>query len=406
MIVTPNLSALKFIVILTCIFAFSEKIHAQKINPTPLNSENFIDRNASINNTLYRIKKEKKATVAFMGGSITHMKGWKEMVSNYLVTAFPDTKFTFIEAAIPSLGSVAHSFRLNTDLLDKGSIDLLFFESAVNDSGTKEQTQRRAIEGVLRRAYEVNPFLNIIMMAFVDGGKLTEFNKGNIPLEVKVHQDLAKQYGLPFINLAAEVNQRINNNEFIWKDDFKNMHPSPFGHEVYFRTIKTLLEKELSGTVPVKLFAVKLPVANDLFNYSKADYVNISKAEHLNGFSFVNNWQPSDGMKGRSGFVNIPVLEGLSAGSSFEFTFKGRTVGIGCITGPDAGKIKFSIDGQTEGTADIYINASKSLHFPYYLVLGDSLSPGKHTIKLWIDSNTTSKPKGTACRVAYFLVNK
>jgi hypothetical protein len=407
--VNPIVSTCKIAVciIITLVFAFQSIVFAQSTAVADhLNSESFIERNGGLVNTLYRIKKEKKATVAFLGGSITHMTGWKEKVSAYLTATYPDTKFTFTEAAIPSLGSVAHSFRLNTDLLDKGRVDLLFMESAVNDSGTKEETQRRALEGIIRRAYEANPYLNIIVMAFVDGGKIAQINKGNMPLEVRLHQEIAKQYNLPFINLAAEVTQRINNKEFTWENDFKSMHPAPFGHELYFQSIKTLIDKEFAKPVPAQIVATKLPVARDPFNYSKAGYVNISTAEKLNGFTLIKNWEPADGVKARPGFVDVPILEGTTVGASFEFTFIGRTVGIGTVTGPDAGKINYSIDGKEYSTLDIYIKASKTLHLPYYLILGDGLNDGKHLLKVWIDSSKNDESTGTACRIAYFLVNK
>ena len=75
----------------------------------------------------------KKATVAFLGGSITEMDGWKEMVKDDLGQRFPDTEFTFIDAGISSLGSTPHAFRFQEDVLAKGVPDLLFVEAAVND---------------------------------------------------------------------------------------------------------------------------------------------------------------------------------------------------------------------------------------------------------------------------------
>lgn len=56
-----------------------------------------------------------------------------DAVTRYLQQRFPDTKFDFIAAGIPSLGSVPHAFRLETDVLARGPLDLLFVEAAVND---------------------------------------------------------------------------------------------------------------------------------------------------------------------------------------------------------------------------------------------------------------------------------
>lgn len=215
----------------------------------PLRSMDFVELNGNLNNFLYRVQQEKKVTVAFLGGSITYNKGWRDKVSQYLQELYPQTTFTFVKAGSPSLGSLPHAFRLNQDVLSKGRIDLLFIESTVNDhaNGTSEITQRRALEGIIRHAYQANPQTNIVMMAFADEFKLADYRANKEPIEVKVHQQVAKAYNIPFINLALEVNKRIEAGEFTWEYDFKDLHPSPFGQEIYFQTIKTLLKHELTG---------------------------------------------------------------------------------------------------------------------------------------------------------------
>jgi len=44
------------------------------------------------------------ARVVFLGGSITHMKGWRAMISKDLQARFPNTTFDFVDAGIPSTG--------------------------------------------------------------------------------------------------------------------------------------------------------------------------------------------------------------------------------------------------------------------------------------------------------------
>jgi hypothetical protein len=46
---------------------------------------------------------------------------------------FPDTKFTFTDAGLSSTCSTTGAFRLSTDVLSQGPVDLLFIEFAVND---------------------------------------------------------------------------------------------------------------------------------------------------------------------------------------------------------------------------------------------------------------------------------
>ncbi|MBB2145143.1 hypothetical protein GM921_06595 [Pedobacter sp. LMG 31464] len=390
------------------VFAQATISEGQKAPQNKLKDEDFIDEFGQLNNIAYRIKKEKKATVAFLGGSITNMKGWRDKVYTYLKELYPETDFTFINAGIPSLGSVPHVFRLKNDVLDKGRIDLLFIESAVNDhvNGTSEEQQRKALEGIVRHAYQANSTMNMIMMAFADEDKLADYKANKIPIEVKVHQDIAKQYQIPFINLAEAVSKRIDAGEFTWSGDFKNLHPSPFGQEIYFSEIKTLIRKSIKDNSATQLTAFKLPTALQKFAYTKGDYVGVEKAIVKNGFVLDPSWKPQDKVNTRPGFVNVPVLSGTTAGAELSFSFKGNAVGIAALAGPDAGIISYTIDGKNPKTIDLFTQWSKGLHLPWYLVLGDELSTGEHILTIKISANHNDKSLGNACRIVHFLVNK
>lgn len=374
----------------------------------PLLNDQFISRNGSLNNILYQFKITKKATVAFLGGSITANNGWRNKVCTYLQEMFPETDFTFIPAGIPSLGSLPHAFRLDNDVLSKGTIDLLFVESAVNDhaNSTPEIIQRRALEGIIRHAGRQNPYINIILMAFADEDKIADYKQGKIPAEVLLHSSLSSAYKLPFINLAEEVSRRIIAGEFTWKYDFQDLHPSPFGQEIYFQTIKKLFRSEFVGKVPSSPVAMTMPPAVEKANYGSGKYLGIQSVLKKNGFRLDSSWTPTDNAGTRQGFVKVPMLISEKTGASFSLSFKGRAIGIALISGPDAGIIRYSIDGKPPKTMDLFTQWSQSLHLPWYLMLGDELSAGKHSLKLTISADHNEKSKGTACRIVYFLLNE
>lgn len=370
-----------------------------------LQSASFITFNGYSNTFAEKLQKNEPVTVAFLGGSITNMEGWRGMVCNYLAKTYPQTKFKFINAGIPSLGSLPHAFRLQQDVLDSGKIDLLFIESAVNDhvNQTAEKTQRRALEGIIRHTLSKNSKTDIVLMAFADEDKNNDFDNGKIPTEVKVHNDLAEYYHLPFINLALEVDKRIANKEFTWADDFKNLHPSPFGQQLYFNTIKTYLEE--NGKNTGKKASGSLPKIMDKFAYTKGQYVSVASAENLNTFNINKNWKPDDALETRPGFVNIPVLESTTRNSTFDLVFKGNAVGIAVLSGPDAGMLHYRIDNGEEKTIDLFSQWSTSLHLPWYLLLGDELGGGEHKLSVRISEYHNKKSSGYACRIAHFLVN-
>ncbi len=391
---------------LCLVVACTTSVKAKQVNDS-LKSESYITRYGNLNNLAYSVKTQKEATVVFFGGSITNMKGWRGMVCKYLSDTYPGTHFNFINAGIPSLGSLPHAFRIGKDVLSKGKIELLFVESAVNDSenGTNEVTERRALEGIVRHTLSVNPYTNIVMMAFADKNKIAAYNAGKIPVEVKVHEDIAKKYHLPFINLAKEVTDRINAGEFNWKDDFKNLNPSPFGQNIYFRTIKQVLSVDLDAAGSQKPVAATVPKPADEFNYEHGSYLDISSAVIKQGFVYDRSWEPADSVHTRPGFVHVPMLVADKPAASLELPFTGNTIGIAIVSGPDAGIINYSIDGKNYPVLDLFTRWSKGLHLPWYLILGDGLAPGKHLLRLQVSDQHNEQSKGTACRIVYFLQN-
>ncbi len=383
-----------------------------KDNASALNSTVFIQEYGRLDNTLFRIKQEKHLTVAFLGGSITDMQlsngeGWRDRVGAYLQQAYPGTQFELINAGIPSLGSLPHAFRLQQDVLDKGRIDLLFVESAVNDhvNGTNETTQRRALEGIVRHALTANPYMNIVLMAFADEDKMADYRAGHVPVEIQVHRSVAEKYRLPFINLAEEITRRIDHGEFNWKNDFKDLHPAAFGHQLYFNTIRTLLDDAFSSPVPARLVKQILPSAAEPFCYAHGRYAPLTAQVSTQGFALIPSWTPADSVHTRKGFVNVPAWVATQPGASFEWRFTGNAAGIAIVSGPDAGIIHYRIDEGEEKTVDLFTQWSKGLHLPWYLLLGDGLGKGDHVLHIRLSNEHNSQSKGSACRIVHLLVN-
>ncbi|MBI5008249.1 MAG: SGNH/GDSL hydrolase family protein, partial [Bacteroidia bacterium] len=169
-----------------------------------LYSGNFHTYRGGLTHSASKFEKEKSGRVAFLGGSITYNPGWRDSVSNLIRKRFPGTSFEFINAGIPSLGSLPDAFRFEQDVLSKGRIDLLFVEAAVNDrtNGYTAQVQIRAMEGIVRHARAANPETDIVFMYFVDPDKISDYNKGIIPGEIANHEKVAAHYSIPSVNLA------------------------------------------------------------------------------------------------------------------------------------------------------------------------------------------------------------
>ncbi|WP_114937074.1 SGNH/GDSL hydrolase family protein [Mucilaginibacter endophyticus] len=366
----------------------------------------FTIRNGLIN-SLNVFNAGQKATVAFLGGSITYNPGWREKISRYLTERFPSTNFHFIQAGIPSLGSVPHAFRLQRDVLDSGKVDLMFVEAAVNDNvnGLDSLTEVRALEGIVRHAKKTNPLMDIVMMSFVDPDKIRDYNNGKTPLQIKNHELVAGHYGLPSINLAKEVTDKLNNHEFSWQYDFKDLHPAIYGQELYFASIKSLLDAcfDNQQNKASKLSALPNPLNN--LNLNNGRYHNILNAKNLNGWAINLDWAPDNNLTTREGFVHKPMLIATKSGSSLTLPFTGTAIGMAIVSGPDAGIISYSIDGGAEKKMDLYTPFSSWIYLPWYVTFSTDLKKGPHTLNLKIDTDKNANSKGNACQVVYFLTN-
>tara|TARA_R110001592_G_scaffold8105_2_gene44638 strand:- start:195328 stop:197304 length:1977 start_codon:yes stop_codon:yes gene_type:complete len=375
----------------------------------PLRSEEYHQTNGGIKNTLINFSQKGSGRVAFLGGSITHNPGWRDSVSNYLQNRFQNTDLVFINAGIPSMGSTPSAFRLEKDVLAKGKIDLLFIEAAVNDSGNGRTSteQKRALEGIIRHARQVNPQMDIVVMHFVDPGKMASYNQGLVPEVIKNHQYVADYYNISTINLAKEVTDRINAGEFTWEDDFKDLHPSPFGQGIYGNSIITFLKNsyEKSQNLTDKTTNYSTAERMDAFSYDKGRLIDIAEAKLAKGWHIAPNWKPGDDEKTRPGFVNEPFLIGNKGAKSLKLSFEGNTVGIAVASGQDAAKISYRIDKGNWQQLDLLTKWSKQLHLPWYYTLASELENAPHLLEIRVPDSLNDNLQRKACRIRYFYVN-
>ncbi|MDP8245078.1 MAG: GDSL-type esterase/lipase family protein [Candidatus Hinthialibacter antarcticus] len=370
------------------------------------NSQPIYDLRDGLRFSSQKFHQQKQGRVVFLGGSITHNGGWRDHVCAALQERFPDTAFSFINAGIPSMGSTPGAFRLMRDVFADGPVDLLFVEAAVNDSvnGRIHQEPLRGMEGVIRHARRVQPDLDIVMMHFVDPGKIEEFRAGKTPRVIELHEQVADYYRVPSLNLAKEMTQRLDANEFTWEDDFKNLHPSPFGQRLYARSINALLDDAWRQKQAGAYSFPEKPL--DTYSYSQGRLVDIANAEVDAKWEIVNTWKPTDGAGTRAGFVNEPMLVATEAGAELRFSFEGTGVGVFVAAGPDAGMIEYQIDGGAAQTLDLFTQWSGQLHLPWAYVLDSELAPGRHTLRVKVVEKKNPNSKGNAVRVRYFLVSE
>jgi len=364
-------------------------------------------RRGSLDNSRIAFERQREGRVAFMGGSITEMNGYRPMVCDILKRRFPETKFTFIDAGISSTCSTTGAFRLKRDVLDHGPIDLFFVEFAVNDDQDAAHARReciRGMEGIVRHCREANPNMDLVIVYFINPGMLEQLRAGKTPLPMAAHSEVARHYGISTIHLAREVAERISAGTLTWKE-FGGTHPAPVGNAICASMIDRLLDRAWAEPLPagagIKPHAMPEPL--DSLSYFCARFVDPKRAEAGDGWKLgVPNWEELKGGK-RKRFTSIPMLCAEEPGATATLTFTGTAVGTYVVAGPDAGMLEASVDGGPARQVDLYHRFSANLHYPRTVMLATDLEQGRHVLEIRVSEESTSG--GHAVRIMQFGVN-
>jgi lysophospholipase L1-like esterase len=363
----------------------------------------------SFDNCRIRFEQEKKGHVAFIGGSITEMNGYRPMVCDILKRRFPDTEFTFTDAGISSTCSTTGAFRLAADVLAKGPVDLFFVEFAVNDDQDAGHARReciRGMEGIIRQCRRYNPAMDIVVTHFTNPSMVETIRKGGTPLSSGSHDVVTKYYNICTIDLAREVAQQIDGGTLTWKQ-FGGTHPAPHGNkmcaDMIDRLMATAWEKPLSGDAKKKPHPMpEKPL--DANHYGNGRFIDPARATIRSGWTLhTPDWAKLPGGK-RGRFTKEKLLCATEPGATMTLKFTGKAIGAYILAGPDAGAVEAVVDGGEPKTIETYHRYSRGLHYPRTVMFAADLDDSEHTLTLRL-LEKTNKSGGAAMRILQFTAN-
>lgn len=358
-------------------------------------------------NCRIQFERNKTGHVAFLGGSITEMNGYRPMVAAALERRFPETKFTFTAAGIASTCSTTGAFRLADDVLSQGPVDLLFVEFAVNDDQDAHhalEASRRGMEGIVRQILRHNPQADIVMTYFVNPEMLERTQKGERPVSVAAHDQVAEHYGINTIVLTQELADRIREGSFTW-EQYGGTHPGPAGNAIPTAMINAMFDKLYAHPLPESATkqARKLPEPLDPLSYGQGRFLPESAIELGTGWKHETpNWKEIPGSF-RTRFADEKLYVSTTPGAELTVRFEGRALGVYVLAGPDAGCLTCRIDDGEPVTLDLYHHYSQGLHYPRTVMFAADLPDGKHTAKVTLAPRDASLPAGRAANAARIL---
>lgn len=157
-----------------------------------------------IGHVMEKVRNGGPITVAYLGGSITEMTGWRNLTTDWLRSRYPACTFAEVNAGLGGTGSDLGCYRLQQDALSANP-DLLFVEFATNDYEAEPTEIWRNFEGIIRQTWRKNPKTDIIFV-YTIGEKMLELYKGgHSPQAASAMEQIATFYGIPSIDFGPRV---------------------------------------------------------------------------------------------------------------------------------------------------------------------------------------------------------
>lgn len=349
----------------------------------------------ALNNSYYRLTQDKELNIAYFGGSVTNGYGsssddktWRAIVTNYLKSKFPQAKINAKNSAIGGTGTEFGAYRAVTDLqLETYTPDLVFVEFAVNDviDSTNASDSKIYMETIIRTIYSYAPNADIVMV-FITGSS----SKGEDFEQLIAHKDVAKEYGLPCINvgkaLCAELDSYLDMN-FVdakhpeWLKFFiDTVHPNDAGYAKYASYITGYLDKVFySERKSEKIKPSYLPKESSSNILVKPEMFNAKGKTDISDFSVSDE-----------GYLRTD-----KDGATLTVTFTGTSLKMWTFAGHQGSVLEYIIDD--DETKSITLSKSSDNHKIYKLAEG--LTDTKHTVKI-----TFKKSTGLKVDIRNFLI--
>lgn len=339
--------------------------------------------------------------IAYLGGSITQAEGWRPLSFQWFREQYPNAELIEIDAAIAGTGSNFGVLRLDRQVLQRHP-DMLFIEFATNDAHQPAEVILRSMEGIVRKALDQNPRMDICFVYTVRESNLSVLQSGKFQRSASAMEKLADHYSIPTIHLGLEVARLAQNEKLLFTGKVPatpeeiaelngrilfspdGVHPYPeTGHPLYLdaivRSVPSLKDTERSPRIPPA----------PLTEYSReTEYVPIEDLATTVGWTKVTSAAPLEEASKRED----TLWQAASPGEGFTFRFHGRHFAICGMKGPDSGSFSVTIDNDPPHHTtffDAYCEEHRYRFKPW--ICPELLSEGEHKVRVELTDQPIDK---------------
>ena len=361
-----------------------------------------------VGHVMEKIRAGKPIAIAYFGGSITEMDGWRRLSREWLQQEYTNVTFTEIHAAIGGTGSGLGVFRYGHDVL-RHKPDLVFVEFATNDSHASPESIWENFDGFIRQTWRQDPTTDFVFAYTITHRMMDDYGAGRCPQAASAMEQLADYYGIPSVcfgprvaaeakagklvmsmdEVATAVPKEAPDREKRINEELKRqgkslfardgVHPALSGHGFYLESVKRLWTAmaDLPPADHAKMLAAPFFDAR----LEQAKMVPITEGMLKGAWTKLpadDRMQKSFG--GRCG----QLWRSETPGDRIEFTFVGSECHVYDLLGPDCGQVWITVDGKRcakpVGRFDSYCT--------YYRLAGFRVFKGElgvHTVVIEVD---------------------
>jgi len=354
---------------------------------------------AGLPNFRGKVEAGKAVKVAYLGGSITAAPGWRVQSREWLTRQYPQAQFEEIHAAIGGTGSDLGVFRFQNDVL-RHRPDLVFVEFAVNDGGAAPEQIHKAMEGIVRQAWRMDPAIDLCFVYTVSEPVLPQLRSGRMQRSASAMEELADWYQIPSIHFGVEVVRQEAAGELIFKaprparlTDARPLVFSTDGVHPHVETGHRLYTDAIARSWPALWNAGTQPKAHDLVKPLRSDNWEMARQVAITPGMLRGDWKvlPAEDPLAKRFQRNMPHLyRAQSAGAELAFTFKGTTAAVFDLVGPDGGRLSLQVDDRSPVLQNRF-DAYCTYHRMSKLNVAQEVPAGNHQVRIALTSERLEK---------------
>ncbi|MBO5198923.1 MAG: SGNH/GDSL hydrolase family protein [Lachnospiraceae bacterium] len=387
-----------------------------------------------LNNTVYRLKHDKKLTIGYFGGSITEGAGasepvrtWRAMTTAWFAEQYPDCEIIPIQAAIGGTGTELGIFRCDRDLASKKP-DLVFMEFTINNSGMDTFEIFANAETILRKIYAANPYAEIVYLHTTSKDRSASIARGEVWTPRAAFSVIMDYYGILQLDIGEVLRAHVIADGGDWTTVLKDsVHPNDMGYAIYTEAIVNLLKRNLKEDGNDELLPARIPerlakVVKDAARLENACEA-LRAAQEASLGKMLPEWcgeaaskalrEESDETETVPGFRCVSeslcgrydnYIEAVTPGAEFTYRFIGSCLGLYVMMAKDSGDLRYCIDGGKEESVRTWDGFCPRFNRAYGIVLPDKLEYGEHTVQFCVSDEKAEGSEGTAIRIGAFMV--